>query len=137
MTRPVALGIVVRDDGEVLMLRRIPGGDGVDWVFPGGKVEPGESPEEACVREVAEEAGVTCRVERTLGGRVHPVTGREISYWLCAHEAGEPSLREPDKADRVGWFTPERALALAGEGIFPPVAEVLGRPAVQAPGTGP
>ena len=45
------------------------------WAFPGGKVEDGETGEEACIREVYEETGVNVSILSLLGERVHPDTG--------------------------------------------------------------
>jgi 8-oxo-dGTP pyrophosphatase MutT (NUDIX family) len=61
-------GVVVRqDDGVTKFLlvtaRRQPG----QWVFPKGHIEPGETPEEAAVREVHEEAGVEARIGQPIG----------------------------------------------------------------------
>jgi 8-oxo-dGTP diphosphatase len=54
-------GIAV-EEGKVFVARRIPGGDlGGKWEFPGGKVEAGESGEEALIREFREEFAVTVR----------------------------------------------------------------------------
>jgi 8-oxo-dGTP diphosphatase len=68
-TRKLVVAALVRDGSRVLMSRRradqpMPG----RWEFPGGKVEPGESPIEALAREVREELG--CDVEV---GRIHEV----------------------------------------------------------------
>jgi 8-oxo-dGTP diphosphatase len=54
-------GIAV-EEGKVFVARRIPGGDlGGKWEFPGGKVETGESGEEALIREFREEFDVAVR----------------------------------------------------------------------------
>ena len=98
------------------------------WVSRGygqARIEPGERPDEACVREAMEETGVACRPVRCLGTRTHPGTGREMSYWLCERVCLEPSVREPGKADRGGWFTPGEVGALAGGHLFAPVEEAL------------
>ena len=58
---------VVRRGRELLMTRRPPGGPlGGLWEFPGGKIEEGERPEDALVREVHEELGVTAEAAETL-----------------------------------------------------------------------
>jgi 8-oxo-dGTP diphosphatase len=58
----VAVGVLIRDDGAVLLADRPAGKPYAGyWEFPGGKVESGESVEQALVRELAEELGVTIR----------------------------------------------------------------------------
>lgn len=54
---------VIEKDGRILACRRAPHKAAAGlWEFPGGKVEPGETPEHALVREIAEELGVTIQV---------------------------------------------------------------------------
>lgn len=58
---------VVFDGPRLLMTQRPPGGPlGLQWEFPGGKLEPGEAPEAALVREVREELGVESQAHDTL-----------------------------------------------------------------------
>jgi 8-oxo-dGTP diphosphatase len=62
----VAAG-VVRRDGLLLLTQRPPGGPlGLLWEFPGGKIEGGETPQQALVREVHEELGVEARAGEVL-----------------------------------------------------------------------
>jgi 8-oxo-dGTP diphosphatase len=95
VTEPVraAGGVVVRrgDDGdlEVLLVHR-PAYD--DWSFPKGKCEDGETEEDAAVREVEEETGLRCRLERELATtRYHDKRGRPktVRYWLMTPLAGD------------------------------------------------
>jgi 8-oxo-dGTP diphosphatase len=59
MKRVRVAAAVVRDGPRLLMTQRPPGGAlGLQWEFPGGKIEPGETPEQAVVREVREELAV-------------------------------------------------------------------------------
>ncbi|MCE3287348.1 MAG: hydrolase [Gaiellaceae bacterium] len=84
-------GLVVREDAngsEILVVHR-PAYD--DWSFPKGKLEPGEREEDAAIREVEEETGLRCRLERELAttryrdGRGRPKT---VRYWIMAPEGG-------------------------------------------------
>lgn len=62
----VGAGAVVHRQGKVLLVRRnFPPNEGM-WSIPGGRVELGEGVEEAAVREIREETGLTVEVERLL-----------------------------------------------------------------------
>lgn len=62
----VVAGLIERDGRVLICQRRNKGRHGLKWEFPGGKVEPGETPREALVRELKEELGV----EVTLGEEI-------------------------------------------------------------------
>lgn len=65
--RLAAYGVCVRDD-KILLARVVsPDGGSRHWTLPGGKVEHGEDPYDAVVREVREETGYDVRVDRMLG----------------------------------------------------------------------
>jgi 8-oxo-dGTP diphosphatase len=85
-------GLVLRDgeDGtsEILVVHR-PAYD--DWSFPKGKLEAGESGEAAAVREVEEETGLRCRLEREVATiRYRDGSGRPktVRYWLMTPVGG-------------------------------------------------
>jgi len=116
---------VLREDGAVLLVQRAhPPGVGT-WTFPGGKVEAGETLEQAVAREVLEETGlrvVAVALVETL------VLEREgfayrISDFLCrAEKVLEP--RASDDALAARWVLPHEIDAL---GLTPEVLRVIAR----------
>jgi 8-oxo-dGTP diphosphatase len=102
-------GVVVRD-GQVALVHR-PRYD--DWTLPKGKLDPGESFEEAALREVQEETGLRGRLVRELPATAYGVTGRPkvVRYWLMdvAHEG--PFVPN-DETDQLRWVAPDEALRL-------------------------
>lgn len=65
-TRAGAYALIVQDGSVLLSAWRSPSGE-VFWTLPGGGIELGETPEQACVREVLEETGHDCRITELLG----------------------------------------------------------------------
>jgi 8-oxo-dGTP diphosphatase len=85
-----------------------------DWSLPKGKLDPGETWEEAAVREVEEEAGVRARTVRELPDVTYEHRGRpkRVRYWLM-ELAEEPGPFEPnDEVDEVRWVAPAEAFEL-------------------------
>ena len=74
------------------------------WELPGGKVDRGEAPETACVREVREELGCDVRVVRRLPEELSLGGGWKMVVFECALEAGEPV---PTEHDAIRWLGPE------------------------------
>jgi 8-oxo-dGTP diphosphatase len=89
---------VVWDGAHLLMTQRAPGGAlGLQWEFPGGKIEAGESPEQAIVREVREELGVNAtpleRLETVSHDYAHG-TRVEIVFVRCVLDSHSFALSE-------------------------------------------
>lgn len=109
--KPVqAAGGVVLRDGLVALVHR-PRYD--DWSLPKGKLDPGESFEEAALREVEEETGLRCRLVRELPTVRYDVRGRlkEVRYWAMEVDDEIPFVPN-DEVDQVRWVAQQEALAL-------------------------
>ena len=80
--------IIVQDNALALIKRQREGN--TYFVFPGGGVEPGETPEQAAVREVYEELGVEITVERLAAevSYVHSGHDRTHQFYFLAHITG-------------------------------------------------
>ena len=108
--KPVeAAGGVVLHEGRVLLVHR-PHYD--DWTLPKGKLDRGESFEDAALREVWEETGLLCVLGRELPGteyRDRKNRPKVVRYWLMAPDS-EPAAFEPnDEVDEVRWMEVEEA----------------------------
>ena len=104
----VVAGLVVRA-GRVLITQRGPVQKqpalALKWEFPGGKVEPGEAPVAALVRELREEIGVTVAVGRIWDVLFHPYPDFDLVMlvYACAIVDGEPRSVE---VHDLAWVPP-------------------------------
>ena len=106
-------GVVIRagesDEAEVCLVHR-PRYD--DWTLPKGKLDAGETFEEAALREVLEETGLRCSLRRELSstqytdGKGRP---KIVRYWLMEVEGGE--FEPNDEVDELRWMRPAEAIA--------------------------
>ena len=76
------------------------------WSLPGGRVEPGETPEEAVVREALEETGASVAIEHLIG-TYELDDGFSVHVFRCAVVAGTPTLQTSDELAAVTWFETE------------------------------
>lgn len=105
----VAAGVLFNRRGDVLLCRRRPGGRfGLKWEFPGGKVEPGETPRSALARELREELGIECRPGSRLMRRAHRYGGGPhvlLDFYPVASWRGRIRNRA---FHQVRWVSPRR-----------------------------
>ena len=110
------MGAAIIDGGRVLAARRTtPEHARGLWEFPGGKVEPGEDPEEAIVREIREELDCEVAVVGHLDGEQPIKDGYTLRVAVAALRSGEPVPHEhdavrwlaADELDLVTWLEPD------------------------------
>lgn len=120
---PVVAGIVTSERG-VLIGKRTDGKP--PWTFIAGEVEPGETPSDAIMREVKEEAGLrVIASHREIGRRVHPKTGRTMIYMACSPTGKtDVFLGDPDELEEVRWANLNEVDELL-PGLFEPVRAYL------------
>lgn len=121
---PVVAAIVTSHRGALIGRRS----DGKPpWTFIAGKIEPGESPADAAVREVKEETGLRIRAGGIIGRRVHPRTGRTMVYMAAAPTHGtDVFVGDEEELAEVRWVSLAEADSLMGE-IYEPVRQHLKR----------
>jgi 8-oxo-dGTP diphosphatase len=124
-TKPGISAAIITSEGRVLMVRRRVKEGELSWQFPAGGIEEGETPEEAAVRETLEETGLKVEAERLIGQRVHPKTGREMSYTACRVVDGDAHVADADELDAVAWVSLEEIPQYVPYGLFEPVQEYL------------
>ncbi|GAA2587100.1 NUDIX hydrolase [Streptomyces tubercidicus] len=120
----IAAAIVVHE-GRVLMVRRRVSEGQLSWQFPAGEVEPGEEREDAAVRETQEETGLTVMAVKLLGERVHPKTGRLMSYTACQMLGGTAHVADTEELADLAWVAHGDIPEYVPYGLFEPVREYL------------
>ncbi len=101
---------LVDADGRVLVAQR-PEGKALAglWEFPGGKLDPGERPEEGLIRELAEELGITvkpaCLAPLTFASHAYESFHLLMPLYVCRRWEGTPVGRE---GQAIRWMKPAR-----------------------------
>jgi 8-oxo-dGTP diphosphatase len=106
----VAAVALIDVDGRVLLAQR-PEGKALAglWEFPGGKLQPGETPEAALIRELKEELGIdtkeSCLAPFTFASHTYESFHLLMPLYLCRRWQGAPVAQE---GQRLAWVWPQR-----------------------------
>jgi ADP-ribose pyrophosphatase len=114
----VAVGaIIIRDDRVLLVKRNKPPGEGL-WAIPGGRVELGETLQQAAEREIKEETGLTIQardIVYTFEVIERDDAGRPRYHYVIVDlvaEYGKGELNPSDDASEARWVTPQELKCL-------------------------
>jgi 8-oxo-dGTP diphosphatase len=126
MKRPsVAVGVIIRKEDRVLMLRRAKAPGAGMWDFPGGRLKPGEAFEQCAVRETEEEAGIIIadvEFAAVTNDRLYDEDDHFVTIWMRARwAAGEARVCSADEISEVGWFQP----GAWPQPLFQPAADLV------------
>lgn len=113
--RGATFGVAARIEdaaGRILLVRLQPGSWSPNWMTPGGGAERGESPQEAVLREIDEEAGVQVRglrLWKLCHNRYEDPAGRSQDFdfyqFTARWRSGRPATRVPEEIAEVRWFS--------------------------------
>lgn len=112
--------VIIRDEGgRVLTLKRAKGkNDGIIWGFPSGKVNAGETQEDAVTREVYEETGIFCKPIKIIAEK--PIEDNKLIYWTAQFLQGVPRDPITQETSEVAFRTINQVLRVIPINIIHP-----------------
>lgn len=106
--RIVVVGAALLSEGRLLAARRsAPPELAGRWELPGGKVEPGETPERALVRELREELGVEAEPLARIAGEWPLKSPYALHVWTARLFPGSGDPKPLEDHDELRWLTPD------------------------------
>lgn len=125
MSQPhTARAVITNPQGQILLIERHNAGKHY-FVLPGGHIDQNETPEQAVVREVREETGLSVTIQKLLRTETDGL-GNTQHIYSCNYNGGKPMLhphsieaqvmQQGRQSWRPGWFSPN---ALAGQTVYP------------------
>ena len=120
----VAAALIIKDRTVFAAQRNGRGELAYRWEFPGGKLEPGESAEQALVREITEELSVDILIDRYLMTVEHAYRTFSLTMdaYLCFISEGEPMLSEHLDGR---WLSPEHLFSVDWAEADVPIVHAL------------
>ncbi len=107
-------GLVINEQGEWLVVKKKYGGLKGKWSLPAGFVNEGETADEAVIREVKEETGLTCRVDQLLGVRTgvikHEISDNMIMFLLHQTVLEENIVIQENELYEAAFILPDQLL---------------------------
>ncbi len=109
--KKVSIGILKKDSNVLMVQRKKPeisnscnSNSILEWQFPAGSIKTIDSPEEAIIREVLEETGICCTVNKILGKRLHPDTETLCYYFALNYVSGDIKNGDTNENKTVSWI---------------------------------
>ena len=99
---PVSVKAVLRQGDRLVLLKN----ERDEWELPGGRMETAETPEEAVIREVAEELGAVIQPGDLIDAWVYHIDGRDILIltYTTTLESDPAAFTISDEHEAMGWF---------------------------------
>ena len=130
--KPFALSVkvVIRDEtGHCLLLKRSLNSKGNPgkWEFPGGKAELGERFDEALLREVSEETGLTISLTHVAGAAEYELQARKVAYIIMEARLGSGQVHLSSEHDDFSWVASRELPTMDLEEQFMVFAQSYGK----------